>query len=91
MLPPEPVAERDRRSSPVGAQAGFAPETLARIWHRGPLGAVYNRCEPDAYVKPGPPCRLSAPGLRQLRRAGHRQDRLVSPRLGYDAASRPPV
>ena len=91
MLLPEPVAERDRRSSPVGAQPRSAPETLARIWHRRPLGAAHSRCEPDVYVKPGPACRLSAWGLRQLRRAGHRQDELVSPRLGYHAASRPPV
>jgi hypothetical protein len=27
------------------------PQTLARIWHRGPPGAVYSRCRPDAWVQ----------------------------------------
>jgi hypothetical protein len=31
--------------------------TLARIWHRGPLGAVYSRCQPDARGESGCPAR----------------------------------
>jgi hypothetical protein len=31
------------------------PQTLARIWHRGPPGAVYSRCRPDAWVQHGLP------------------------------------
>jgi hypothetical protein len=39
-------------SRPDGRLAGACrPQTLARIWHRGPPGAVYSRCQPDTQMK----------------------------------------
>jgi hypothetical protein len=63
-----------------GSRTG-TPKPSARIWHRRPLGAAHNRCEPDAYVN-GAFLSPVGVGLRQLRRAGHSEDKVVSPRLG---------
>jgi 5-methylcytosine-specific restriction endonuclease McrA len=39
-------------SLPDGRLTGASgPKTLARIWHRGPPGAVYSRCQPDTRAR----------------------------------------
>jgi len=92
------LAERDEtyrlmgRHTPDGRLTGTSGlKTLARIWHREPPGAVYDRCQPDTYLTRGLPIRAGISLGSNSIRPGQSGNEHVNPGVGYHAASLPPV